>query len=132
LAIFVAVRVAIAEYLRPHYLAPASKVYPLLGNAGGPSGAWVLSQDLVSPTGKSLGPRIDFSQIPAACQTAPPPGGGKDFLGQCLASHGFRQTLIYQPAGRFWAFQGIESVIFVVLAAALVGFAIWWVLGRDA
>ena len=132
LAIFVAVRVAIAEYLRPHYLAPASKVYPLLGNAGGPSGAWVLSQDLVSPTGKSLGPGIAFSQFPAACQAAPPPGGGKSFLGQCLASHGFRQTITYQPANRFWAFQGLEAAIFVVLAAALVGFAIWWVLGRDA
>ena len=95
-----------------------------------PRGAWMLSQGLVSPTGKSLGPGIEFSQFPAACQTAPP--GGKGLLGQCLASHGFRQMLTYQPASRFWAFQGIEAGIFVMLAAALTGFAIWWVLGHDA
>jgi hypothetical protein len=131
LAIFVALRVTIGVYLRPHYMAPVTKVYPLLGSHAGPSGAWILSQGLVGPTGKSLGPGLDFSQFPAACQTAPPTGG-KGVLGQCLASHGFRQTITYQPAGRFWAFQGAEAVIFVVLAAGLVGFAIWWVLGRDA
>jgi hypothetical protein len=27
---------------------------------------------------------------------------------------------VYQPANRFWTFQGIESVLFVTLAAALV------------
>ena len=130
LAIFVAIRVAIGVYLRPHYLAPVTKVFGLLGSEAAPRGAWTLSQGLVSPTGKSLGPGIDFSQFPAACQTAPP--GGKGLLGQCLASHGFHQMLTYQPAGRFWDFQGIEAAIFVVLAAVLTGFAIWWVLGRDA
>ena len=38
----------------------------------------------------------------------------------------------YQPDSRFWAFQGIEAGIFVVLALVLVGFATWWVLKRDA
>jgi hypothetical protein len=31
-----------------------------------------------------------------------------------------------------WAFQGIEAGIFMVLAVALVAFASWWVLARDA
>src|ERR1700722_11063007 len=131
LAIFVALRVAIGVYLRPHYMAPVTKVFPLLGRDAGPGGAWTLSQGLVSPNWNSLGQGIDFSQFPAACQTAPPPGD-KGLLGQCLASRGFHQVLTYQPASRFWAFQGIEAAIFVVLAAALVGFAIWWVLGHDA
>ena len=131
LAIFVAVRVAIGVYLRPHYMAPVTKVFPLLGQAAGSSGAWVLSQGLVGPSGHSLGASIDFSQFPAACQVAPPPGD-KGLLSQCLASHGFRQMLTYQPASRFWTFQGIEAAIFVVLAASLVGFAVWWVLGHDA
>jgi ABC-type transport system involved in multi-copper enzyme maturation permease subunit len=55
LAIFVAIRVAIGVYLRPHYMAPVTKVFPLLGNDTGPSGSWVLSQGLVSPTGKPRG-----------------------------------------------------------------------------
>jgi hypothetical protein len=32
----------------------------------------------------------------------------------------------------FWAFQGIETGIFVVLALVLVGFTWWWVQSRDA
>ena len=130
LAIFVGIRVAIGVYLRPHYIAPVTKVFSLLGQQAAPTGAWMLSQGLVSPTGKSLGPGIDFSQLPAACQTAPP--GGKGLLGQCLASHGFHQTITYQPASRFWAFQGFEAAIFVLLAMVLTSFAVWWVLRHDA
>jgi hypothetical protein len=33
--------------------------------------------------------------------------------------------VLYQPAGRFWAFQAIEASVFVGLAAALLGVAIW-------
>ena len=38
----------------------------------------------------------------------------------CMTAHGYRGYLIYQPASRFWAFQGIETGIYVVLAAALL------------
>jgi hypothetical protein len=131
LVVFVAVRAAVGVFLRPRFLAPVTKVFRLAGPATGPHGAWVLSQGLVGPSGTFLGPGLDFSEIPAACQTAPPPGG-KGVLSQCLATHGFRQSVTYQPAGRFWAFQGMEAAIFVLLAAALAGFAIWWVLRRDA
>ena len=39
---------------------------------------------------------------------------------------------IYQPASRFWAFQGIESGIFLLLAAALIAVAAWLILAREA
>jgi len=38
----------------------------------------------------------------------------------CLAAHGYQGSLAYQPASRFWAFQGIETGIFVILAAVLI------------
>ena len=38
----------------------------------------------------------------------------------------------YQPAGRFWAFQGIEAGILLVLAAALIAVTFRLVLARDA
>jgi hypothetical protein len=41
-----------------------------------------------------------------------------------MAKRGFHSQIIYQPATRFWAFQGIEAGIFVVLAAALI--ALTW------
>jgi hypothetical protein len=49
-----------------------------------------------------------------------------------VSAHGFHQLITYQPASRFWAFQGIESAVFVVLAAALLALAYKLVLGRDA
>jgi hypothetical protein len=40
--------------------------------------------------------------------------------------------LTYQPADRFWAFQGIETGVFIVLAACLAAFAYRMVVTRDA
>jgi hypothetical protein len=32
---------------------------------------------------------------------------------------------LYQPENRFWLFQSMEAALFVVLAAALIGLAVW-------
>ena len=40
--------------------------------------------------------------------------------------------LVYQPAHRFWAFQGIETAIFLGLAILLLGVTIYWVQRRIA
>ena len=123
IAVFLAVRVPIAVYLRPHFLPPLRTVASLRA----PTGAWVLSQSLVGPHGATVG---DLFSVPAACQ--PTGFDGKGLVAKCLADHGFHMATIYQPASRFWAFQGIEAGIFVVLAGALVAFAFRWVLRRDA
>jgi hypothetical protein len=128
LGIFVAIRVAVGLYLRPHFLTPVTKVLPLLGSS--PAGAWVISSDMVNGHGQNLGAGWDFNELPAACGNAFP--GGKGLNGPCLAAHGFHQILTYQPNSRFWAFQGIEAGIFLVLAVVLVGFTFWWVRSRDA
>ena len=49
-----------------------------------------------------------------------------------MSAHGYRGYLTYQPASRFWVFQGIEAGIFVVLAAALIALTWRLVLTRDA
>jgi hypothetical protein len=41
-------------------------------------------------------------------------------------------VLVYQPASRFWTFQGIEAGIFIALAAALVACTVWQVRTSDA
>ncbi len=38
--------------------------------------------------------------------------------------------VLYQPANRFWAFQTYETLLFVILSAALAGFCVWWVRRR--
>ena len=40
--------------------------------------------------------------------------------------------MTYQPASRFWAFQGIETGIFAVLAAALLAVTFWVLKRREA
>jgi hypothetical protein len=39
---------------------------------------------------------------------------------------------VYEPASRFWTFQGIETALFLGLALAFVGFAAWWMRSRVA
>jgi hypothetical protein len=130
LGIFVALRVAIGVYVRPHFMTPLSKLYPLAGpRSNPPAGSWIVSQGIAAPSGHLLG-SIAPGGIPSACQ--PGSSGDKGGIVDCLASHGFRQVITYQPGSRFWAFQGLEASIFVIAAAALVGLALWSVLTRDA
>jgi hypothetical protein len=49
-----------------------------------------------------------------------------------MQEHGYRRLVSYQPGRRFWAFQRIESGIFVLLTAGLVALACRRVPGRHA
>jgi hypothetical protein len=130
LGIFVALRAAIGVYLRPHYMAPITKLFPPVGPDTSPPGAWILSTNYVNAHGVNLGAGFPTAELPSQCRTQLVKG--VEVKGQCLTSNGFHQLVTYQPASRFWAFQGIEAALFLVLAAALVGFAWWYVLTRDA
>jgi hypothetical protein len=130
LGIFVALRVAIGIYVRPHFMTPISKIYPLAGpRSNPPSGSWLISHGMAAPSGRSLG-SLTPGAIPATCQTGA--SGDKGGVVACLASHGFRQVITFQPGSRFWAFQGLEGAIFVTAALALIGLAYWRVLSKDA
>ena len=130
LALFVGLRALIGVYLRPHLMAPITKLFPPVGPTSSPAGAWVLSTSFVDGRGQDLGSGIPFAEIPADCSAVILKGRGVN--GRCLTSHGFHQLVTYQPDSRFWAFQGMEAGIFVVLALALVGFTWWWVQSHDA
>jgi hypothetical protein len=49
-----------------------------------------------------------------------------------LTGMGTDGVVYYQPASRFWLFQGLEAAIFLGLAAILVGVAAWWLTRRVA
>ena len=129
IAAFVGVRVPIAVYLRPRFLTPLRATFPIVSPGQLPAGAWQLSQSMVAPGGAASGV-TDFGALPSACESVG--FQSKGILGQCLSAHGYRMAVTYQPDSRFWAFQGIEAGIFLVLAGALVLFAFRWVLRRDA
>jgi hypothetical protein len=139
LAGFIAVRALIALLLRPHYLSPVTVFYKVTG-AFTPAGSfWQIASGVVGPNGQAIdlntnGNAVDgipATYLPASCTQVsrgaftPPPS--------CVqaASH-FRGFLTYQPADRYWTFQGIEAGIFLVLAAALIAVAAVTLLRRDA
>jgi hypothetical protein len=130
LAGFAGLRVLIAQWLRLHYMTPITVYYGLLGSYA-PKGSYLsVSQGIVGPNGKppvGLGGYVfNGSPVPTVCAKVvqnPVP---------CMAAHGYREYLTYQPASRFWAFQGIETGIFVVLAAVLLGITFWVLTRRDA
>ena len=66
-----------------------------------------------------LGHHVEL--VPGPCLHA---AGG---LSKCLAPQGLVYTrALFQPAGRFWAFQGIETALFGGIGVAAVLFAAWW------
>jgi hypothetical protein len=126
LAVFTGLRFLITEYARPHYLTPASALLPV-GGDNEPVGSWILSNVTIGPGGQRYG-NFTFQDEPAACRSLA--SGLKE--PSCIAAHGYHILITYQPAGRFWAFQGIEAGIFFVLAAALIAVTFRLVLARDA
>jgi hypothetical protein len=68
-----------------------------------------------------MGHTFSFSQVVQICSN--PQGGphGKDRFIACLQHRGLSEMVLYQPVGRFWLFQGIETAIFLGLGAVLLG-----------
>ena len=139
LAGFIAVRALIALLLRPHYMSAVTVFYKVTSGFTPAGSYWQLAQGVVGPHGQQLAQPnninyidgVPASALPGACTQVsrgaftPPPS-----CTQAL-SH-FRAFLTYQPADRYWTFQGIETGIFLVLAAALIAVAAVTLLRRDA
>jgi hypothetical protein len=137
---FAALRLLVAEELRQYLLPPVRTVVSLTSNWA-PSGiAWIISSGFVNKAGRPLptygnynGPTFNgtpLSDFPAACQqilNASQSTGNA--LNTCLARAGFQQSFSYQPGYRFWPIQGIETGLYLVLAAALLAVA-WLALRR--
>jgi ABC-type transport system involved in multi-copper enzyme maturation permease subunit len=147
LAIFTALQVATPLWIRPNLAPPDRTVIPV-SQASGPSqtgpggdkftlyaltipgqpGAWLLSSGPINAAGQAT------SITPAACESvgtgpgAGPqgnafgPGQGPAAFVACLASHGIREAITYQPASRYWRFQLTETAIYLALAVALAGY----------
>jgi ABC-type transport system involved in multi-copper enzyme maturation permease subunit len=139
LAGFAGVRVLVTLLLRPHYMKAVTTYYNVL-HGFNPAGAfWSLSQGVLGPNGQPIAqpnntPYFDGipqTILPASC--APAANSNANPSPACVQalSH-YRAFITYQPANRFWAFQGIEFGIFVVLAAALIAVTAAVLLRRDA
>jgi hypothetical protein len=120
---FLVLRIGILGWPREHFVDPIHKTW-YESEAPALRGAWILSE--------SHGFRVadgypNDPSIIASCVSPP-----KKFDRACLAEHHIVEytTAVYQPASRFWLFQGIEAGIFGGLTLALVLFSIWWIRKR--
>ncbi len=139
LAIFAVVQVVTPLWVRPH-LIPPSQTIATIEAAGanvtaadpsmiafsaavpGQPGAWIISSAAVNAAGQPV------SGVPAACESAIPPvlgPGGSPALDNCLASHGIRVAMSYQPVSRYWPLQFAETGLFLALALALAWYCFW-------
>lgn len=119
---YFALRIGIQTWVRQHYLAPIKLVWKP-GTAGPTNLAHAWS--IVSGPSDAHGHPLAASRVIALCINRP-----KQQTGHCLNAHHVYNLAVYQPAGRFWLFQGIETAIFGGLAVALLLAAIWWLRHR--
>jgi hypothetical protein len=137
LAGFIAVRAVVTLWLRPHYMSAITVTYKLLSPFSPTGSYWQFGQGVRNPAGQLIpapnGAAIDgvpLGFLPASCATTVgrvlrPPASCRQVLA------GFHGFITYQPASRYWAFQGIEFGIFAALAALLIGVTAVVLLRRD-
>lgn len=125
---YMAVRIPVEFWLRPHYQAPvvrlAATASPTVGPMSPPVSPgppdWILGRDLVDHAGHTLPPGLQ-DQVYQQMSNL----DGQAARDAYLHAHALQYRLILQPADRFWTFQAIEATVFTGLAAALLGIAIW-------
>jgi hypothetical protein len=140
LGVFAALQFAWAEWIRAHLVPPVRTIVPLNladitqisvrdGNmivAAVPTlsqqGAWVLFGQVIGTTGHPF-----RAAATPACMNGTFPA--------CQATLGrfhLRDLISYEPASRFWAFQWVETGIFLALALVLAGCCLCWLIRRIA
>jgi hypothetical protein len=149
---FIGMRLWISQDLRMHFMAPVTTYYSVTGNFSPTAGSAILNGGLVDKAGQVvtgssgnvMTVMIDgapSTSLPAACQrllpasaNGPngPSGATLNAVYGCLQKAGYRQFISYQPISRYWAFQGIETGIYLAVAAALIAITFYAVRRRDA
>jgi hypothetical protein len=138
---FAVVRVGVEFFLRPHYQPAVTDNYSLTFAAKATQqsdmpGTWLISAQTIDRSGHVVGTGrgIDFNRIVSDCPNLAAPGGGiapdPGNIQACIHSAGVHVVATFQPASRYWLFQGIEAAIFLGLAGALIVVAFWWVRRR--
>jgi hypothetical protein len=115
-------RVFVQGWLRKNYEAPLTSTW-LRGSGPNLNGAWVLTRE---PSDRFGHPLPNLFGVLQSCSRAIN-SHVRAINPDCLAKHGAGYNhAVYQPASRFWLFQGIETALFGGLAVTLILFAAWW------
>jgi len=115
LAAYAGLAITAGMFLRQHYLTPL-----VTSNRNPPGGAWIQSQWWTKGGEAAFAGRPPINLLDQLCSQL---GTGKPTsasIAQCLSRHGYTQWTRYQPAGRFWPFQWIESGWLLALSMLLI------------
>jgi len=153
---FVGARLAVTEWLRPHFAAPAH-LNLALGTTGRtvafqqqssgltvvpPSvtlpNAWIYSTALRDRSAhtptlqylKATCPKVVATLAPQPANVSHPTSQPSPQAFQnCMAtiSARFHEVVTYQPASRYWRFQGYETAVFAIASLVLIGVSFWWI-----
>ncbi|HEY2654145.1 MAG TPA: hypothetical protein VGI55_00040 [Solirubrobacteraceae bacterium] len=158
---FVAARIVVTFWIRPHLLDTRKVLVPLTAGKGvgfvpSASGvsiasfpppirnAWMVSSTVVDRGHHVVGTAqlhdLLVRTCPAIAAGLPQslggrgPKGGGPAAGACLQrlSHHLQQLVSYQPPSHYWPLQALETGLFLVAACALIGVTIWRVGPRAA
>jgi hypothetical protein len=140
---FIGMRLWVSQDLRAHFMTPITTYYSVAGNFNPPGGSLGLGSGMTGPNGQELAQNfnggtvfngVPVSSLPRACQSLASQGSNsaQNAASRCLEAAGYHNYVTFQPASRYWAFQGIETGIFVVLAAALIAVTFAVINRRDA
>jgi ABC-type transport system involved in multi-copper enzyme maturation permease subunit len=142
---FIGARLVISQFLRAHYMAAVTAYYNPLSSFSPSGSAWVLSTGVVDKYGHVFtggsAPEVNgvpITAIPASCRGLlfrDPTTLSRAQVHQaasCMQTSGFRGFTTYQPAYHYWPFQGIETGIYLALAAILLAVTFFVVRYRDA
>lgn len=155
LVVFAAVQILVPLAIRPHFMAPERADVALSSlamtqpgqEAGAPSNGWNGSQIQLSGSGDNAHLTVGVFRPGDWVVSDPAPAlnaAGKEVRGSegcaearvdpldCFAKSDLHMKVEYQPADRYWAFQWIETGIFLALSGLLAGFCSWWLRRRLA
>jgi hypothetical protein len=131
LVAYVGLALVAANLLRRHYLAPLHTTSLNVTSADWiQSQWWTRSGTFAFHTWRDAPHTL--VQSCAATAQGPFGKGSPATLAQCFAQHGYTQLTSYQPASRFWAFQGIEAGWLLALSLLLMALTVWLVHRRAA
>ncbi|GIH93693.1 ABC transporter permease [Planobispora siamensis] len=153
LVLFAAVQIAMPLLVRPHLIPPVTSAFELgrentdgfgINRDGtfdiridaaipGHTGAWVLSSELVDPSGRTIAASGQDGRVEGVSTTSgacAPAAGPPDGCPAEVNRLGYRQKATYQPLERFWPLQWIETGIYAAFTAGLTWFCFRWIRRR--
>jgi hypothetical protein len=140
---FIGLRLWLSQDVRSHYMNPVTTYFGMTANFNPPAGSLQVGGGMTGPDGQVLAQNfnqggvfngVPIGSLPHACQSlaAASSQSAQNAANRCLAAAGYHNFLTYQPASRYWAFQGIETGIYLAVALALLAVTFVVVRRRDA